>query len=175
MLRGRPTAGCCVSSRPVPGGEYAGCVRLPCSAGCVPACHAMPTALLISLPPFILLLCSPVHCHVRQDRHWKYQTTCLQAARLSRRQQQRGPAVAARAPCCVHYTVTGAARLPVGSRPMETAVGQPMRRCPLPIKRGRPGTAFGQPAKFPTPSFREPETACEQPGSLLTFFSLQSP
>ena len=65
--------------RPVPGGESAGCVRLQwlCSAGCVPAClcHAIPTALLNSLPPFILLC--PVHLfcfapcsvHVRQDRH----------------------------------------------------------------------------------------------------------
>ena len=59
--------------------------------------------------------------------------------------------------------------LPVGSRTMETAFGQPMRRCPLRHKRGRPRTACGQPAKFPTPAFREPETACEQPGSLLTF------
>ena len=37
-------------------------------------------------------------------------------------------------------------------------------------KKGRPRTAFGQPARFPTPSFYEPETACEQPGSLLTLF-----
>ena len=52
----------------------------------------------------------------------------LQAARLPRRQQQRGPAVAARAPCCVQCTVASAARLPLGSRHMETAFGQPMRR-----------------------------------------------
>ena len=95
--------------------------------------------------------------------------TCLQAARLSRRQQQRGSAVAARAPCCVHHTITGAARLPVGSRTMGTAFGQPMRRCPLRRKKGRPRTAFEQPAKVPTPAFHEPETACKQPGSLLTF------
>ena len=37
LLRGRPTAGCFVSSRPVPGRSSAGCVRLqrPCSAGYV--------------------------------------------------------------------------------------------------------------------------------------------
>jgi len=67
LLRGRPTAGRCVSSRPVPGGEYAGCVCLqwPCSAGCVPAhlclCHAhCPSH---RLPPFssFCLLC-PCSC-----------------------------------------------------------------------------------------------------------------
>jgi len=53
-----------ISSRPVPGGESAGCVRLQwlCSAGCVPArlCHAMHTALLNSLPPFSVAF-PPVH------------------------------------------------------------------------------------------------------------------
>ena len=61
-----------------------------------------------------------------------FQPTCLQAARLPRRQQQRGSAVAARAPCSVRCTVAGAARLPLGSRHMETAFGQPMRRCRYP-------------------------------------------
>ena len=133
--------------RPVPGGESAGCVCLQCLvlraflfACLVHSAFAMPTAHLIlprsihfALPLFIP--CAPGSVS---------KPTCLQAARLSRRQQQRGSAVAARAPCCVHHTVTGAARLPVGSRNMGTAFEQPMRRCPLRRKKGRPGTAFGQ-------------------------------
>ena len=149
-----------------------------CSAGCVPArlCHAMPTALLNVLAPvhFALLCPLSIPCAPGSSSQ---DPTCLQAARLSRRQQQRGSAVVARAPCCVHHTVTGAARLPVGSRTIGTAFGQPMRRCPLRRKTkkrggGRPRTACGQPARFPTPAFCEPETAREQPGSLLTFFFL---
>ena len=152
--------------------------RLPAVSACsglvqqavLPAVSPLPCPLPFStflplfkfaLPRSVHFALPPVHFHVRQDRREGLpeptclQATSLQAARLSRWQQQRGSAVAARAPCCVHHTITGAARLPVGSRPMETA--------------------FGQPAKFPTPAFHEPETACEQPGSLLTFFSSQSP
>ena len=66
--------------RPVPGGESAGCVRLQCLFCGLCACRvhplpAIPTALLNSLPPFILLcpvqsfaLFAPCSCHVRQDR-----------------------------------------------------------------------------------------------------------
>ena len=58
LLRGRPTAGRCVSSRPVPGGESAGCVRLQClfcglcfACLAIFACHAhCPQQFL---PPFI--------------------------------------------------------------------------------------------------------------------------
>ena len=50
----------------------------------------MPTALNISLPLFILL-CPPVHVHVRQDRRRR------KLYGLSRWQLQHGPAVAARA------------------------------------------------------------------------------
>ena len=138
LLQGRPTVGRSFVLRPVPDGESAGCVCLQrfCSAGCVlpalPSLPAMPTALLkFALPPSIHCAL-PLFIHVRQDRHVRasslFQPTCLQAARLPRRQQQRGSAVAARAPCSVQCTVAGAARLPLGSRLMETAFGQPMRR-----------------------------------------------
>ena len=137
------------------------CLPLPCHAHC-PSQQFAPVQFAL-LPLFSA--CAPGSSGVEPPC---LQASGLQAARLSRWQQQRGSAVAARAPCCIHHTITGAARLPVGSRPMETAFGQPMRRCPLRRKKGRPRTAFGQPAKFPTPPFHEPETACEQPGSLLT-------
>ena len=118
VLRGRPTSvAVVVSLRPVPGRLPAGCVHLQwlCSAGyvCLLA-FAMPTALLI-LPPFILLC---PHLFVPCAPGSSVQATSFQAARLSRWQQQRGSAVAARAPCCFHHTITGAAK---------TACRQPQR------------------------------------------------
>ena len=88
-----------VSSRPVPGGESAGCVRLQwlvLQAVCLLA-FAMPCPLPFStfLPPFILL-CLPLFIPCVPGS--PPQPTCLQAARLSCWQLQHGPAVAARAP-----------------------------------------------------------------------------
>ena len=142
------------SLRPVPGGESAGCVCLQClvpQAVCL-LCHAIPLPSTTFLPPFkfvcprsfcfaLSIPCAPGSPSVKPS--------CLQAARLSRRQQQRGSAVAARAPSCVHHTVTGAARLPVGSRNMGTAFEQPMRRCPLPIKGGGLGLHLGSQPSSP--------------------------
>ena len=117
--------------RPVPDEESASCVCLQrfCSAGFVFACRplpAIPTSFISSCPHSlcfapVLSMCARIVVSLQIP-------TCLQATRLPRRQQQRGPAVAARAPCYVQYTVAGAARLPLGSRHMETAFGQPMRR-----------------------------------------------
>ena len=92
--------------RPVPDGESAGCV-LPAE----PSLPAIPTA-FNSLPPFkfalpFILLCLPCSIPCAPGSSCRYK--CLQATRLSRRQQQRGSAVAARAPYCVQYTVAGAA------------------------------------------------------------------
>ena len=103
--------GCCFAARPancwlfvlrpVQGGESAGCVRLQwlCSAGCVflpcHLCHAMPTALLMFLPPFCSF-CLPLF--ISMCARIIIKPTCLQAARLSCWQLQHGPAVAARAP-----------------------------------------------------------------------------
>ena len=114
LLQGRPPAGClfhqglCRTESPL---AVSACSA--CSAGCVPAaifaCHfafVMPTALINILPPFSLLC--PVQFIFALFAHLSIpcapgssfrKPTCLQAARLSRRQQQRGPAVAARAPC----------------------------------------------------------------------------
>ena len=110
------------------------------------------------LPPSIPLcfVCYLLHVHVRQDHRLAGPAVCLsvrasssQAARLPRRQQQRGSAVGARAPSCVHYTITGAARLPVGSRNMGTALEQPMRRCPLPRIGGGLGLHLGSRPRSP--------------------------
>ena len=79
------------------------CLQRPCSAGFV--ClftFAMPCPLpTSSVCPRSILLCPPVHFHVRQDRRRKlYGLSCWQL--------QHGPAVAARAPvltfspCRVH-------------------------------------------------------------------------
>ena len=149
LLRGRPTAGCCFEACagrrvrrlclpevPVPQAVCLSTLCLPCplpfSTVCPRSSLLCPVQFIFALPP-VPSLCARIIS----------QATCLQAARLSRRQQQRGSAVAARAPCCVHHTVTGAARLPVGSRNMGTAFEQPMRRCPLPRKGGGLGLHLG--------------------------------
>ena len=125
LLRGRSSVAV-VSSRPVPGGESAGCVCLQCcSAGfCLPVhpLPAMPTALISSCPRSVCfkLLC-PIHLlHCALPRPFHFASVCfpcsLQCApgsvrasslsgpavcklrELSRWQLQHGPAVAARAP-----------------------------------------------------------------------------
>ena len=98
VIAARPAiCGPFVSLRPVPGGEYAGCVCLQClvqQAVCLSTlCHVMPTALNVLAP--VQCCFAPCSFHVRQDQHC---TNSLQAARLSRWQLQHGPAVAARAP-----------------------------------------------------------------------------
>ena len=95
LLRGRPTAGRCVSSRPVPGGEYAGCVRLPCSAGCVPArlCHAHCPSHLA--PVLFILLCPLFHSMCARIISLLFKPTVCKLRELSRWQLQHGPAVAA--------------------------------------------------------------------------------
>ena len=130
---------------------------LPCHAHCP---HRLPRSVQFCFAP-----CS---VHVRQDHRELYnmfascKTVPLAA---TTRVCSGGPA-----PCCVHHTVTGAASLPVGSRTMGTASEQPMRRCPLPRKRGGLGLHLGSRPSSPHLHFLEPETACEQPGSLLTLF-----
>ena len=172
MLRGVPTAGCC-SSRPMPGRPFAGCVCLqrPCPAGfvCLLA-FAMPCPLPFSSSPRSVLLCPHPPVQSMCARIIAKATVC-KLQELSRWQQQRGSAVAARAPCCIHPPFPVLQGLPCRQPRQGTAFVQPMRRCSLRHKRGRPRTACEQPAKFPTPAFCEPETACEQPGSLLTVFS----
>ena len=104
-----------VSLRPVPGRESAGCVCLqqPCSAGFVSACSGLFSGLCLP----VARLCH-AHCPQRSSPRPVHfvcplfipcvpgssclQATSLQAARLSRWQQQRGSAVAARAPCYIH-------------------------------------------------------------------------
>ena len=72
FLRGRPSAGCCFS-RPVPGGESAGCVRLQWHVlQALFACRytfAMPCPLPTSvLAPVHFACFAPYSFHVRQDR-----------------------------------------------------------------------------------------------------------
>ena len=70
------------------------------------ACSPLPCPLPISsCPRSVCFALPPVHSMCA-----RIEPTCLQAARLSRWQQQRGSAVAARAPCCIHHTITGAAK-----------------------------------------------------------------
>ena len=156
-----------VTLRPVPGGESAGCVLVQ-QAVCLLA-FAMPTAHLI-LPPFSLFCFAPCSFHVRQDRTNKFTSNMFASCKTvplaaTTRVCSGGPRAVLHPPP-IHCAICANT---------ETAFGQPMRRCSLHRKKGRPRTACGQPAKFPTPAFCEPETACEQPGSLLTVFSfLQS-
>ena len=139
--------GCCFAARPVPAGSSAA-VYYKASAGriirrlclpavalfsrlCLPDAFAMPTALIISLPLFCFdLPPPPVHFHVRQDRRNSLQE-------LSRWQLQRGSAVAARAPCCIHPPFSVLQGLPCRQPRQETAFAQLMRRCSLqPCKKG---------------------------------------
>ena len=141
MLRGRPTVAV-VSSRPVPGRSSAGCLPAAalfcglCACSPLPRHTHCPSQQFAPVQFALLPLFSPCAPGSSGVEPSCLQASCLQAARLSRWQQQRGSAVAARAPSCVHHTITGVARLPEGSRIMETACGQPMRRCPLRRKKG---------------------------------------
>ena len=61
--------------------------------------------------PVLFILFAPVHFHVRQDRREElFVSTCLQAARLSRWQQQRGPPLQARV-AAANGTVLAACKL----------------------------------------------------------------
>ena len=173
LLRGRPTAGCCFIEACA--GQIICRLCLPATAlfcglcVCLLPILPLPCPLpLSSFAPFSLLC---PHLFIPCAPGSSSQAPVCKLQELSRWQQQRGSAVAARAPHYIHPHSLCCKDCPVGSRNMETAFWQPMRRCSLRRKRGRPRTECEQPAKFPTPAFCEPETACEQPGSLRTVFS----
>ena len=145
-------------------------------AVCLLLAFAMPTALLnvlapvqVCLAPFCPFCFAPCSFHVCQDRTNKFTSNMFASCKTvplaaTTRVCSGGPRTVL---CPPHHY-----------RCCKTACRQPQRgdciwaaHAPLSAthKRGRPRTACGQPAKFPTPAFHEPETACEQPGSLLTF------
>jgi len=158
LLRSRPTEGHSFVLRPEPDGESAGCVlpAVPCSAGCVlpalPLCLPCPLPSSSSCPHstvcsvHLLYLLAPVHDHVQFVFNTNQHVCKLRDCPVGSNNAGLQWRPAHRAGFFAPWPVQQDCHL--GSRFMETAFGQPMRAATT-HKKGRPGTAFGQPAKVP--------------------------
>ena len=144
--RGRPTssAGCCFAERPANCWLFV--LRGLCRADHLPAvfacsglvlralfacllAFAMPCPLpFSSVAPFILLCPPPCSFHVCRNPR---KASVCKLQELSRWQQQRWSAVAARAPHCIHPPFPVLQGLPCRQPHQGTAFVQPMRRCSL--------------------------------------------